>query len=235
MNSQERDALNLFLQQMEQAPVAQKEAEADALIKNALVRQPDAGYLLVQRAMQLDYLLHQSQAKLAEVQAELDRVKNPVSQPAASTSFLGNIHAWGRAPAAAALAASPNQPLRAAAPPPPASQANAAAAAPAATTPWAGSMLGTVATTAAGVVAGSFLFQGIQNMMGHHSPTGGFGSNAGTSGGTPSTYSETTVNNYYSNEQPADLGVSGETTAYADASDGYDSDGDFMSGDGDTA
>jgi len=31
-------------------------------------------------------------------------------------------------------------------------------------------MLGTVATTAAGVVAGSFLFQGIQGMMGHHNP-----------------------------------------------------------------
>jgi hypothetical protein len=31
-------------------------------------------------------------------------------------------------------------------------------------------MLGTVATTAAGVVAGSFLFQGIQGLMGHHGP-----------------------------------------------------------------
>jgi hypothetical protein len=29
-------------------------------------------------------------------------------------------------------------------------------------------MLGTVATTAAGVVAGSFLFQGIQGLMGQH-------------------------------------------------------------------
>ena len=29
-------------------------------------------------------------------------------------------------------------------------------------------MLGTIATTAAGVVAGSFLFQGIQGLMGNH-------------------------------------------------------------------
>ena len=42
--------------------------------------------------------------------------------------------------------------------------APAAPAAPA----WGSSMLGTVATTAAGVVAGSFLFQGIQGLMGHH-------------------------------------------------------------------
>ena len=31
-------------------------------------------------------------------------------------------------------------------------------------------MLGNIATTAAGVVAGSFLFQGIQGHMGHHNP-----------------------------------------------------------------
>ena len=30
-----------------------------------------------------------------------------------------------------------------------------------------------LATTAAGVVAGSFLYQGIQNLMGHYSPAAG--------------------------------------------------------------
>jgi hypothetical protein len=34
-------------------------------------------------------------------------------------------------------------------------------------------MLGNLATTAAGVVAGSFLYQGIQNMMGHHNTGSG--------------------------------------------------------------
>jgi hypothetical protein len=39
-------------------------------------------------------------------------------------------------------------------------------------------MLGNLATTAAGVVAGSFLYQGIQNLMGHHGA--GFGNNLAT-------------------------------------------------------
>ena len=52
--------------------------------------------------------------------------------------------------------------------------------APVATLGWGSGMLGTVATTAAGVVAGSFLFQGIESLMGHH------GNNAGLlSGNNP--------------------------------------------------
>jgi hypothetical protein len=97
MNSQERDALNAFLQQMTQAQVAQKDPEAEALITQAVAAQPHAGYLLVQRAMQLDYVLQQSQAKVIELQAELDRVKS-----GAKTSFLGDAYAWGRSPGTAA-------------------------------------------------------------------------------------------------------------------------------------
>jgi hypothetical protein len=33
-------------------------------------------------------------------------------------------------------------------------------------------MLGNIATTAAGVVAGSFLFQGIEHLMGNHNASG---------------------------------------------------------------
>ena len=54
MNIQERDQLKLFLQQLTQVQASQKDAEAETLIREACARQPDAGYLLVQRAMQLE-------------------------------------------------------------------------------------------------------------------------------------------------------------------------------------
>jgi hypothetical protein len=240
MNSQERDALNLFLQQLAQAPAPQKEPEADALIAKTITAQPDAGYLLVQRAMQLDYVLQQSQAKVAELQAELARAK-----AGNQTSFLGDAYAWGRGPAAPVagpgsgvnpaaggvrpatqMSAAPSQPATAAA-----TTAPAAAAAPA---PWGSSVMGTVATTAAGVVAGSFLFQGIQNLMGNHSPGGGFGNQASNTPAAPATVNETTVNNYYANDPSADQAYTGGGTSYADASDSFESD-DFGSDDSDFA
>ena len=79
MNTQERDMLNAFLTQLTQAQVGAKEPEADTLIAQALAKQPNAGYLLVQRAMQLDFVLQQSQAKVAELQAQLEGTENRIS------------------------------------------------------------------------------------------------------------------------------------------------------------
>ena len=163
MNLQERDQLDGFLRQLVNVSLPQKDEEADALIREACARQPAAAYLLVQRAMQLEAGLLAAQAQCAQLQAELEK-----SRSSSSSSFLNDANAWGRpaaamgtpslaAPSAQASAVRPiatkQQPI-----------ASAAPAAPA----WGSSMLGTVATTAAGVVAGSFLFQGIQGLMGHH-------------------------------------------------------------------
>lgn len=218
MNSQEREALILFLQQMGQAQAGQKDPEAQALIQEAMARQPEAGYLLVQRSMQFDILLQQAQARLIEMQAELDRLKKPVESKAQGSSFLGDIHAWGRGssaaapsvpaspgvPSATATGAAPvNQTLRASAAP-----AQAAAPAPAQSS-WGSGLLGTVATTAAGVVAGSFLYHGIQNLMGH---SGGGSAQAGHDSGSSD------WNN------PVHESTSGAVyTAYADTSSGFDS------------
>ena len=210
MNTQERDMLNAFLTQLTQAQVGTKEPEADTLIAQALVKQPNAGYLLVQRAMQLDFLLQQSQAKVADLQAQLERQK-----PATQTSFLNDVHAWGRAPSATptGLNSATAAPLGASGAPamakpavagaPVASAAPAPAAAPAAaTTPWGSSVMGTVATTAAGVVAGSFLYSGIQSLMGNHNSGGTFGAGNKHDNQQPASYTENTtvVNNYYAND-----------------------------------
>lgn len=244
MNTQERDLLNAFLTQLTQAQVGAKEPEADTLITHALAKQPDAGYLLVQRAMQLDFVLQQSQAKVAELQAQLETQK-----PAAQTSFLNDVHAWGRRPSAtpagldqasaaargpsgvsamakpaaagAAFAGAASSPVNAAAP----------ASAPA---PWGSSMMGTVATTAAGVVAGSFLYSGIQSLMGNHNTGGGFGSGSGNNNQQPASHTEnsTVVNNYYANDPvPASAYDSPELSGGYDVADS----GDDFGGSDDTA
>jgi hypothetical protein len=210
MNLQEREQLTVFLQQLTQAQASQKDPEADTLIRVACGSQPDAGYLLVQRAMQLEHAFRAAQTQASQLQAELEQAR-----AGAKTSFLADDSAWGRAapaapppqaPATAPMAAPVMQPRGPAAAPP-------AGAAPA----WGSGILGNVATTAAGVVAGSFLFQGIESLMGHHNQGGAWGANTAQ----PAPVAQNSVtNNYYgdSGTEEAD-----DATEVADA--GGDSDG----------
>ena len=75
MTPEERELLTSFLQQMAQARAEQKDPEADALIRDAAARQPDALYLLTQRALGLDYALNATQAQVAKLQTELDQLR----------------------------------------------------------------------------------------------------------------------------------------------------------------
>lgn len=150
MNTPEREQLTTFLQQLGQARAAAKDAEAQSLIDTALARQPDAAYLLVQRCLLQDNALQAAQAQIASLQAEVQQAK-----PAAN--FL-DANGWGRAPVAPAVA-----PVAAYAPAPAYPQA-----VPAPSRFQAPSFLTSMATTAAGVAAGAFLFQGIESLMGHH-------------------------------------------------------------------
>lgn len=166
MNTQEREQLTHFLQQLTQAQAAQKDAEAETLIRDACTRQPDGTYLLVQRAMLLDQVVQASQAQIARLQGELDQARAQARSGNGNSSFL-DPNAWGNA--AASRPSSMPQTQGYPAPPPPAA---APAAAPAAST-WGSGMLGNIATTAAGVVAGGFLFQGIEHLMGNHGSSPG--------------------------------------------------------------
>jgi hypothetical protein len=169
MTPQERQLLTTFLQQLSQTRADPKDAEADALIREAISRQPDANYLLVQRAVGLDLALKAAQAQAEKLQAELDHVKR-----GDETSFVGNAGAWGRSAPAGSAAQQPSTSS------PQGYGKGPAQAGPSAMQPssWGSGMLANLATTAAGVVAGSFLYQGIQQMMGHHGA--GFGANAAT-------------------------------------------------------
>lgn len=172
MNTPEREQLSRFLQQLTQAQAMQKDGEADALIREACLRQPDAAYLLVQRAMLLDRAVQDSQAQIARLQEALDQLRNQARSAANGGSFI-DANAWGNSPVRQST-----PPARAAAYP----AAGQATAAPAAPSAWGSGMLGNIATTAAGVVAGGFLFQGIGHLLGNHGANSA--SSAASSGAT---------------------------------------------------
>jgi len=171
MTLQEKELLTRFLQQLASAQAGQKDAEAEALIRETVARQPDAAYLLVQRALQLEQLLQASQEQVKKLEAELDGARAG-SAPGAGR-FLSDPNAWGRG--AAQQLPSQQQPLGYT--PSQAQQGmpigGAARAAPGGS--WSTGLFGNIASTAAGVVAGSFLFQGIQGLMhrGDSHPTAG--------------------------------------------------------------
>lgn len=155
MNNQEREHISHFLNQLGEIKLAaqDKDLEAEQLIRTATANQPDAVYLLVQRALLLEQALQTAKGQIADLQNQLQN-----RQPAAVGGFLDN-DPWAQTavksravPGADRYAVPQNAPL------PPVANLGAGAS----------SFLGNVATTAAGVVAGSFLFQGIESLMGHH-------------------------------------------------------------------
>lgn len=185
MNLQEREQLSAFLLQLTQAQAGPKDGEAEALIKEAGARQPDAVYLLVQRALLLDHALQQAQAEISRLQNELAQSR-PASQAQPSSFLSGN--SWGHSAAASA-------PVMAA---PVAQAAPVQAAAAPAGGGW-GSTLGTVATTAAGVAAGAFLFQGIGHLFNGGQHGSGWMPSAGAAPLDRLT-ENTVINNYYDGE-----------------------------------
>lgn len=190
MNLQEREQLILFLQQLTQVQASQKDTEADVLIREACARQPDAGYLLVQRAMRLEHALQAVKSQFSQLQAELEQTRSGTQ-----SSFLNDANAWGKQMPTAA----PSAPMGSAIQP----RAQAPAPAAGAASSWGSGILGNVAATAAGVVAGSFLFQGIENLMGHHSQRGAGDVNAGANAALPLA-ENTVINNDYDGSGPED-------------------------------
>lgn len=171
MNPQEREQLAQFLDQLVAARVNSRDAEAEAMIREACNRQPDAAYILAQRTMIQAHALKAAQDEIARL-----RTSN------AGGGFLDN-NAWGNQ---ASLA-----------PPAPPPRTPAATNTPAA---LGGGWLGNAASMAAGVVAGSFLFQGLEHLL--NRPTESHGlldqplPNSAAS-------ENTTINNYFADNADA--------------------------------
>ena len=73
MNRRERDELLQFLQPLLRTRATDKDFAAETLILEQCARQPDALYLLVQRAMALQSALHAAQVQLAQRPMTADR------------------------------------------------------------------------------------------------------------------------------------------------------------------
>ncbi|MDD4913567.1 MAG: DUF2076 family protein [Methylococcales bacterium] len=226
MNAQERDQLNLLLKQLVDFKVSTKDAEAETLIREAAARQPDAAYLLIQRAMLLEQGLNNAKARIDELQRQLQNSQSGQSAP----GFLGN-DPWA-APAAGSgqvPGAANYQPSRYA--PPMQGQPQPQPHAGGGFMGGGSSFLGNIATTAAGVAAGGLLFQGLENLMGHHNSgfgQGGFGQAGFGQQGFGEQYPEQTViNNYYGDDNGGQLA---DNSSYSD--DSYASDDSDYQDDG---
>lgn len=209
MHNQERKQLTDFLSQLAEVKLTDRNAEAEGLIREAVAKQPDAAYLLIQRCLLQDQALQQAQHQIAELQRQLQQ------SGAASGGFLQS-DPWTQASAKGVPGAGQFQ-MPAAAGSPQARQALSQ-------NPTAGfgaSFLGNVASTAAGVVAGSFLFQGIGNLLGHHQPQSPW-SPAG-SGELP--VEQTVINNYYGDDTSS---TADDISADWAGDDGEISDGDWI-------
>ncbi len=211
MTPQERDQLTQFLKQLGEARVGDKNTDADALIRETVAKQPDAAYLLVQRAMLVEQALNTAKGQIAQLQSQLQGSQTSNR----NTGFLGGGNPWAQSPENPAVSASVpgagNYQIPRAAP--------VASAAPA-SGGGVGSFLGSMATTAAGVVAGSFLFQGIENLLGHHpSPSSSWGDLGGEH-----VSEQTIINNYY------DTPPGSELARNDDWSQSDDDAGDFLAG-----
>lgn len=190
MNHEEQtliDGLFSRLQQAETDP-APRDADAEARIREHLLRQPTAGYymtqaILVQEAAlkHLDEQNRQLQAQLQQAQADLQQARAP-SSPAptgGSGGFLSSLFGGATsrepqpgAPASSAVGGGWREPARQGFNAPPQNfnaQPGYAPPAPQQPQPAAGSgFLGGALKTAAGVAGGVMLAQGLSSLFSHN-------------------------------------------------------------------
>ena len=243
MTPQERSLLENFIAQLVQVRSVNKDPEAERLIARAVEQQPDATYLVVQRALLLGQALEQAKTRIAELeeagrgQGFLDpnasgwgnpsgpssgvAGRGQVAPQAGYASGAGNAGPAGPNYGTAAPGfgpaygggASGGGPTVGGAPGFGAPAYGGPPVYPAYGAPPVGggfsSFLGQAAATAAGVAGGEFLFQGIENLFGHHGggfagggPAGsGFGGGFGGGGFEAVPTEDVTINNYYAPEE----------------------------------
>jgi hypothetical protein len=197
MSPQDSQLLQDFLNQLVQARGVAKDPQAEEMINRAVSQQPDAAYLLVQRALLMQQALNNAKAEIAALQNQL-RGSGQQGQPA----FL-DPNTWGNSGTGRPSASQPQMPQ----PPyqqpyqqpyPGSMQAQQQAPSSGGFLRGAGGgMLGNIAATAAGVAGGAFLFQGLEHLLGGHAGNGFLGPQSALTSRPEET---TIVNNYYGDE-----------------------------------
>lgn len=140
-----------------QEPAAQKDREAEAFIRDAIQRDPGAGYTLTQMALVQEHALKLADERIRELEATLGPVNSAPAPAPAKASFLDGLlpnSPWARKPAAQAANAQPMV------------RPGAFGGAPnQAAAPQGGSFLRSAFATAAGVAGGLMLFEAVRGLM----------------------------------------------------------------------
>jgi hypothetical protein len=198
MTPEERNLVIELFDRLATLEDAQRDPDAERLIRDGLRQAPNASYALVQTVLVQDEALKRADARIRELEGE------PAADAPRDNSFLGGVRdslfgrregrgsvpsvprpedargsmspAWRTGTPAMAPGAGAGMPMGAGQP-----------GGPMAGGPMAGgggSFLGTAAAAAAGVVGGSLLLNGIRSMMGgqHGAQAAAFDPNAGTTG-----------------------------------------------------
>jgi len=162
MTPQEQELIKGLFDRLSQLESQPRDPGAERLIAQALAGAPHAIYALVQTVLVQDEALKLANARIEELQAQTSAAAEPEQRPA---SFLDSMREalGGRAPhgsVPSVRTAGGNQPQGRQMPPSgyPGTPAFGSG----------GSFLGTAASTAAGVIGGSLLLDGIRSMFGDH-------------------------------------------------------------------
>jgi len=153
MTPQEQELITGLFDRLSQLESQARDPAAERLIAQGLVRAPHAIYALVQTVLVQDEALKLANARIEELQTQTSAAAEPEQRP---TSFLDSMREalGGRAPRGSVPSvrtAGGQQPL-------PGAPGLGSG----------GSFLGTAASTAAGVIGGSLLLDGIRSAFGHH-------------------------------------------------------------------
>ena len=171
MTPQEQQLVEELFDRLAQVENMPRDPEAERLIAQGVGRAPHALYALTQTALIQDEALKRANARIEELQSELDGAAEPGEQRG---GFLDScvrpfsVHALRRAARCRTCGQPPNRADGPQGQPPdypPQMPASYAGGPPVG---GGGSFLGGAASTAAGVVGGALMLDAIRGMFGHH-------------------------------------------------------------------
>jgi uncharacterized protein len=178
MTPEERDLVAELFDRLAALEDAQRDPEAERLIKDGLRQAPNAPYALVQAVLVQDEALKRADARIRELEGSAE-------PPPRDTSFLGGVRdslvgrrgsvpsvrageaAAGTSPGMSSAWHTTGTPAMPAQGVPPPGYGSPGYGSP--PMGQGGSFLGTAAAAAAGMIGGSLLLGGIRSMMGHPS------------------------------------------------------------------
>ena len=171
MTPQEQQLVDELFDRLAQVENMPRDPEAERLIAQGLNRAPHAVYALTQTALIQDEALKRANARIEDLQAQLDGGSTPDERRG---SFLESMREAVLGPRGAGRGSVPSvRPGEAQSAYPPTQQPDYPPQIPpgyAGGSPFGGggSFLGSAASTAAGVIGGALMLDAIRSMFGHH-------------------------------------------------------------------